>query len=115
MQADLILWVGISFQQSASTVYFRNVRKWLAVRGGLAGACWGAVLGRARALGWGGAARWGGAGIESGGGAGAERHGTAMLNPSCSGGGSAGGGAAGGDQPLRRGALEPHDSQQQPG
>ncbi len=30
-RADLILWVGISFQQSASTVYFRNVRKWLAV------------------------------------------------------------------------------------
>ena len=28
-QADLILWVGISFQQSASTTYFRNVRHWL--------------------------------------------------------------------------------------
>jgi hypothetical protein len=28
--ADLIAWVGISFQQSASTVYFRNVRHWLA-------------------------------------------------------------------------------------
>lgn len=24
--ADLVLWVGISFQQSASTQYFRNVR-----------------------------------------------------------------------------------------
>ena len=31
--ADLILWVGISFQQSASTAYFRNVRHWLQVRG----------------------------------------------------------------------------------
>lgn len=27
--ADLILWVGISFQQSASTAYFRKVRHWL--------------------------------------------------------------------------------------
>lgn len=27
--ADLILWVGISFQQSASTAYFRKVRRWL--------------------------------------------------------------------------------------
>ena len=27
--ADLILWVGISFQQSASTAYFRKVRGWL--------------------------------------------------------------------------------------
>ncbi len=27
--SDLILWVGISFEQSASTVYFRNVRHWL--------------------------------------------------------------------------------------
>ncbi|GAB4820047.1 hypothetical protein N2152v2_007093 [Parachlorella kessleri] len=34
-RADLILWVGISFQQSASTVYFRNVRKWLAEAGRL--------------------------------------------------------------------------------
>ena len=25
-QADLILWVGISFEQSASTTYFRRVR-----------------------------------------------------------------------------------------
>lgn len=31
-QCDLILWVGISFQQSASTAYFRNVRRWLQVR-----------------------------------------------------------------------------------
>lgn len=28
--ADLILWVGISFEQSASTVYFRRVRQFLA-------------------------------------------------------------------------------------
>lgn len=28
-QADLILWVGISFQQSASTSYFRRVRRWV--------------------------------------------------------------------------------------
>lgn len=28
-EADLILWVGISFQQSASTAYFRNTRHWL--------------------------------------------------------------------------------------
>lgn len=27
--ADMILWVGISFQQSASTSYFRKVRHWL--------------------------------------------------------------------------------------
>lgn len=27
--ADLILWVGISFQQSASTAYFRRVRGYL--------------------------------------------------------------------------------------
>lgn len=27
--ADAILWVGISFQQSASTSYFRSVRRWL--------------------------------------------------------------------------------------
>lgn len=27
--ADLILWVGISFQQSASTAYFRKARGWL--------------------------------------------------------------------------------------
>jgi NAD-dependent SIR2 family protein deacetylase len=26
---DLVLWVGISFQQSASTAYFRKVRNWL--------------------------------------------------------------------------------------
>jgi NAD-dependent SIR2 family protein deacetylase len=31
--ADLILWVGISFQQSASTAYFRHVRRWLAEAG----------------------------------------------------------------------------------
>lgn len=31
--ADLVLWVGISFQQSASTVYFRKVRCWIQVRG----------------------------------------------------------------------------------
>ena len=31
-QCDLILWVGISFQQSASTAYFRNVRRWLQVK-----------------------------------------------------------------------------------
>ena len=28
--ADLILWVGISFEQSASTMYFRRVRQFLA-------------------------------------------------------------------------------------
>ena len=33
--ADLILWVGISFQQSASTAYFRKVRKWLQEAGKL--------------------------------------------------------------------------------
>ena len=33
--ADLILWVGISFQQSASTVYFRKVRHWLQEAGRL--------------------------------------------------------------------------------
>lgn len=27
--ADLVIWVGISFEQSASTSYFRNVRRWL--------------------------------------------------------------------------------------
>ena len=27
--ADMILWVGISFQQSASTAYFRRVRGYL--------------------------------------------------------------------------------------
>ena len=30
--ADMILWVGISFQQSASTAYFRRVRGYLQVR-----------------------------------------------------------------------------------
>jgi hypothetical protein len=30
--ADLILWIGISFQQSASTAYFRRVRRYLQVR-----------------------------------------------------------------------------------
>ena len=29
--ADMILWVGISFQQSASTAYFRRVRHFLQV------------------------------------------------------------------------------------
>jgi hypothetical protein len=29
--ADLVLWVGISFQQSASTMYFREVRAWIQV------------------------------------------------------------------------------------
>ena len=29
--ADMILWVGISFQQSASTAYFRRVRSFLQV------------------------------------------------------------------------------------
>lgn len=29
--ADMILWVGISFQQSASTAYFRRVRGYLQV------------------------------------------------------------------------------------
>lgn len=33
--ADLILWVGISFQQSASTAYFRKVRHWLQEAGRL--------------------------------------------------------------------------------
>jgi NAD-dependent SIR2 family protein deacetylase len=28
-EADLVIWVGISFEQSASTSYFRNVRRWL--------------------------------------------------------------------------------------
>jgi NAD-dependent SIR2 family protein deacetylase len=28
-QADVVIWVGISFEQSASTSYFRNVRRWL--------------------------------------------------------------------------------------
>ena len=32
--ADLVLWVGISFQQSASTAYFRSVRCWIQVRRG---------------------------------------------------------------------------------
>lgn len=31
--ADMILWVGISFEQSASTAYFRRVRRYLQVRG----------------------------------------------------------------------------------
>ena len=31
--ADLVLWVGISFQQSASTLYFRKVRAWIQVGG----------------------------------------------------------------------------------
>ena len=31
--ADLVLWVGISFQQSASTMYFRKVRAWIQVGG----------------------------------------------------------------------------------
>jgi len=30
--ADLILWVGISFEQSASTAYFRRVRSYLQAR-----------------------------------------------------------------------------------
>ena len=30
--ADAILWVGISFQQSASTAYFRRVRRYLQAR-----------------------------------------------------------------------------------
>lgn len=30
--ADLILWVGISFEQSASTAYFRRVRHYLQAR-----------------------------------------------------------------------------------
>ena len=30
--ADLILWVGISFEQSASTAYFRRVRAYLQAR-----------------------------------------------------------------------------------
>ncbi|PRW33021.1 DHS-like NAD FAD-binding domain-containing [Chlorella sorokiniana] len=33
--ADLVLWVGISFQQSASTVYFRKVRCWMQEAGRL--------------------------------------------------------------------------------
>lgn len=33
--ADLVLWVGISFQQSASTVYFRKVRCWIQEAGRL--------------------------------------------------------------------------------
>ena len=33
--ADLILWTGISFQQSASTAYFRKVRHWLQEAGRL--------------------------------------------------------------------------------
>lgn len=41
--ADLVLWVGISFQQSASAAYFRKVRCWIQVRG----------LGRPFCLGWG--------------------------------------------------------------
>ena len=28
-KADVVMWVGISFQQSASTSYFRKVRRWL--------------------------------------------------------------------------------------
>jgi hypothetical protein len=45
--ADMILWVGISFQQSASTAYFRRVRGYLQVRAaskGLAVALWNANL-----------------------------------------------------------------------
>jgi hypothetical protein len=41
--ADLVLWVGISFQQSASTMYFRKVRAWIQVGGWKAGMllpCW---------------------------------------------------------------------------
>ncbi len=34
--ADAILWVGISFQQSASTAYFRRVRRYLQARAGCA-------------------------------------------------------------------------------
>ncbi len=34
--ADLILWVGISFEQSASTAYFRRVRSYLQARPGRA-------------------------------------------------------------------------------
>ncbi|KAI3430498.1 hypothetical protein D9Q98_005093 [Chlorella vulgaris] len=33
--ADLVLWVGISFQQSASTMYFRKVRCWIQEAGRL--------------------------------------------------------------------------------
>ncbi|KAL4448891.1 hypothetical protein ABPG77_007608 [Micractinium sp. CCAP 211/92] len=33
--ADLVLWVGISFQQSASTVYFRKARCWIQEAGRL--------------------------------------------------------------------------------
>jgi len=32
-EADLVVWVGISFEQSASTSYFRNVRRWLQEEG----------------------------------------------------------------------------------
>ena len=32
-KADLVVWVGISFEQSASTSYFRNVRRWLQEEG----------------------------------------------------------------------------------
>lgn len=33
--ADLVLWVGISFEQSASVEYFRRVRSFLAAQGRL--------------------------------------------------------------------------------
>jgi len=47
--ADLVLWIGISFEQSASVEYFRRVRSILASQGRLervqqvrpAGASWG--------------------------------------------------------------------------
>lgn len=41
--ADAIIWVGISFQQSASTQYFRSVRRWLA-EAGRSGDCLQAVV-----------------------------------------------------------------------
>lgn len=41
--ADLILWVGISFEQSASTSYFRRARAFLHSIGRL-GACAQAVI-----------------------------------------------------------------------
>jgi hypothetical protein len=40
-ETDLILWVGMSFQQSASTAYFRRVRHYLQV---------GSTLGPGQAL-----------------------------------------------------------------
>lgn len=42
--ADAIVWAGISFQQSASTSYFRSVRRWLAEAGRDADACPQVVL-----------------------------------------------------------------------